>query len=99
MPRGKKSAEKTENMKPYEGKRSLPDPDLDSKGNKKRFGEARYFINRKGDVYKLIAVFKKPAGLDRRLVKVLMPRKRTDRGKQDKIFLEKLKKAGIPGAE
>lgn len=86
---------------PYVGQEELPDPVLDKRGRFKAAGGVRYMAipsyTPQGNKYKIMAVYKKPAGIVRKLEKILMPYKKNTRGRADKATLEELKAAKIPG--
>lgn len=88
---------KASRFKAYEGKESLPKPIMKKKIGKdgkeyqvmQKVGEPRFAVY--GN--KLIAYYRKPHGISKKLFRVLRPKMA-----QDKAFRELLKKAGIPGA-
>lgn len=82
---------------PYTGKQDLEAATLGKKGYVKKHGAKRYLINRKGDKYKLIEIFKNGRGIARRHVVTLAPRKQGNRGMKDAAFLRRLAKDGVPG--
>lgn len=78
-------------FKPYLGSDSVPK----LKDGEKR-SEARYEIIRSGKRFKLLRYRRGAYGIHREVVKILEPGNKSK--PQDKIFLNGLKKAGIPGA-
>lgn len=77
---------------PYTGPESLSDYSIVA--GKVVYGEPRFFINRSQDnpkKFKLIAVYKKPGGVQRRLWSVLKPYDKPDH----KAFMNQLKAGGI----
>lgn len=83
---------------PYHGSDGLAEPIIDKRGKVKKAGEAKYFLNGNSNMgYKLIGVYKTGHGIRRRLVRVLKTRSQTKRGAADRVLLDQLRKAGIPG--
>lgn len=85
----------------YNGPESLEgkefEPKLDSKGKVLAPGKPKYFINRNGDTYKVIAVYRNGKGIARRLVRTLKPKKRS--ALDDRAIMRQLYAWKIPGAE
>lgn len=84
-------------IRPYEGKSKLPDAILDSNGNVKKQGEARHFVTRHANAFKLIRVFKgKNQAIKYSLVRTIKPYLK-DKPEHKKLF-NTLKEREIPGA-
>jgi len=87
-------------IKPYTGKKDLPEAEYDKKGNVTKIGEPRHFLVRADNrTYKLIRVYK-GKGIKRSLVRSLKParKKQTAKSIEDKRILAELKKMELPGA-
>lgn len=82
-------------IRPYEGKSKLPPDKLDAKGNVLAVGEARHFVARHGNDYKLIRVYR-AKGVKHALVRMVKPRLKDK--PEEKAFFNELKRHEIPGA-
>lgn len=87
-------------FEPYLGRESLSgeeyEPLKDKKGKAIRAGKTKYFVNRSGNTFELIGVYRNGKGIARRHVRTLKPYKR-ERVK-DRDFLRQLVDYKIPGA-
>jgi hypothetical protein len=83
---------------PYRGKDTL-ERARKTKSGRFKPGKVRYLINRNGNIFKLIAVWRNPGGMKRSMVRPLHPMKQNDRGKEDRALLRELQKCGVQGAE
>lgn len=97
---GDKNLKDLGDFKPYLGVGSLPEAPKDKKGVIIGRGERRFFVINQGKgTYDVMAKYKKRCGTGRYLHKCLkLKSSNKAKAAEDKAFLMRLRKLGIPGA-